>query len=467
MTIIGQLSEYFVLAPFFSLSAATVLLITLHWLRIRAWIISFGLILLLLAGWLVIAFYGDEITAWGIRFDRTSILGLILIMPPLVCIMAKASMFSKEYDRGLNQTLLIMLSGLGAIGTIAAHNFMMLFLSLQCMSIPIYALLATEHKDKEAVKASLSYLVLSGIAIAFMLFGILLVYAAHPAIDFFKDPAHLSLDQSNALLGKIGVGFVWFAFFFKLGLFPLQFWTPSVYQHAPFSALSLLIILSKTAMLLALMRLWPALSFFAGDSLINLPYLLSLLTIFVGNALLVKETLFYRWLAYLSMGHMGLVCLVLQNGSEFSFSAIFTDLLAFILSALVVLLTLQSMPSVRSLDDLYGLAKNSPAKAVALTIGLLSFAGVPLTAGFIGKFALIAAVVDKSHPVVIVLVALFSLIGIAGVFRVVLYIFGEEQSPEPTFRSKVGVLCLVLTLAIIVLGVFPNHGLDFIAGYAR
>lgn len=466
MTFIGQLSEISVLAPFFSLSAATVLLITFHWLRLRAWLISSGLILLISLGWLVILTYGEQMVVWGIRFDNISILGMLLVMPPLVFIMGNASFVATEYDRGANQTLLVLLSGLGALGTIASQNFMMLFVSLQCMTIPIYALLAHEHKDKQAVKGSLQYLVLSGIALAFMLFGILLLYAAFPEIDYFQGSFAVPVEQGSSLLiAQLGIGFLWFGFAFKLGLFPLQYWTPSVYEHAPISSLSLLVIMSKTAILLALMRLWPVMAEVSGDNFGFVPLVMSILSILLGNSLLLKENAIFRWLAYFSVGHIGLVCLVLQSGSELSGSAIFMDLFAFILGGLAVLFTLQTMPSVRFIEDLNGLAKKSPLKAFALSIGLLSFAGVPLTVGFIGKFALIAAIVDKSNPLIVVLVAIGSLIGIAGVFRLLLATLGEGTTFAGRNEQKAGWVSVLLAIAIIVAGIMPNPYLAFISNY--
>jgi NADH-quinone oxidoreductase subunit N len=359
--------------------------------------------------------------------------------------------------------LLLVLATLGCGVLVASINFVSFFLGLEVLSVSLYALVGYRRTDPHGLDAAIKYLILAGTSTAFLLFGIALIYAETGTLLF----AHNVIVQaaSGQLLSLIGLGMVVIGVGFKLGVVPFHMWTPDVYQGAPAPVTAFVATVSKGAIFALMVRYFTQLNVHMSNSLLLVFTLIALASMLAGNLLALRQNNLKRLLAYSSIAHIGyLLVAFLASGTAADLAVAFylTAYFATTLTAFGLIGALSGEREADQLDHYRGLFWRRPWIAAALTIALLSLAGIPLTAGFVGKFFVVLAGVGSALWLLVISLVVNSAIGLFYYRRVIVAMAvrpAEEERPAaalPKLPAASSLVLTVLTLLIVGLGVFPT-----------
>lgn len=384
----------------------------------------------------------------------------LILLCTLVCIgisydyIAPASGLREEWY------LLLITAATGGMVLVASQHFVTLFIGLELMSVPLYGLVAFALKNKRSLESGIKYLVLSGAASAFLVFGAAFVYADTGSL-LISDWATQGATESPVLV--LGCALMLVGLGFKLSWVPFHTWTPDVYQGAPMPVTGFLATASKVAVVAALVKLFEMMPVWRQHDFSILLSLIAGGSILIGNLLAIGQQSLKRLLAYSSIAHFGYLLIALIAIPERGSEAVWIYLATYVITSLgafAVLSTLVNINGDDAADDfdaLRGLNKRSPFLAVVLALNLVSMAGIPLTAGFIGKFAVFAAGVNGSEWALLVVAVVGSAIGIYYYLRAVSVLFQTGDSNETVAIAPLnGALIAVLAVATLLIGVWPD-----------
>ena len=371
--------------------------------------------------------------------------------------------------------VLLSIAALGALVLASATHFASFFLGLEILSLPLYGMVAYLFHDTQSLEAGVKYLILSAAASAFLLFGMALVYSQTGTLEFVAMGEALALAQgfSNPYL-LTGAAMILVAVGFKLSLVPFHLWTPDVYEGAPAPVGAFLATVSKTAVFVVLLRWFVEAHADQFTSFVDALAVLAFISIIVGNLLALQQTNLKRLLAYSSIAHIGYLLVALIASGELAVEAVGVYLITYsvtVLGAFGVVALMSSPRGDRDADHLYdyrGLFWRRPLLVAILTPMMLSLAGIPITAGFIGKFYVIAAGIDGHLWWLIAAVVLGSAIGLYYYLRVVVTMFMQDperlkfDAPIDWAQQVGGVMVLLLTLLMFGLGVYPEPVINLI-----
>jgi len=372
--------------------------------------------------------------------------------------------------------VLLLIATLGAATLAASNHFVSFFLGLELLSISLYALNAYPHGRPLPLEAGIKYLVLAASSAAFLLFGMALIYAATGTMDFSQietalagAPAALVLPGAALIL--VGIGF-------KLGLVPFHLWTPDVYQGAPAPVTAYTATASKAGVFAVLLRFLYRMGQPPPERVILVITILAIASMVAGNLLALRQNNVKRLLAYSSIAHMGYILVALEAAGAsrtmaaaavgFYFLAYFiTTLGAFgIISALT---TPEREPD--TIEDYRGLFWRRPWLTLVFTAMLLSLAGIPLTAGFLAKFYVIAAGDAATLWLLLLVLIVSSVVGLFYYLRVVVALFSAPPDTPAAdgplaWRMPLTGACVlgVLLVALVWVGVYPQPFLHMILG---
>lgn len=416
----------------------------------------------------------------------------LLYIGMLLLIALFVTLLSIAYLRGLHQEceeffILLVLSTLGAAVLAASTHFMSLFLGIELLSVSIYGLIAYRRRRRAAVEAGVKYLILAAVSSAFLLFGMALLYARLGTMELARmaalmagaGPATVSATDP-LILGGLALMVVGFGF--KLAIVPFHMWTPDVYQGAPAPVTAFVATASKGAVMALLLRFAILMDIAPGSGLWILFAICAVASMFVGNLLALHQQSLKRVLAYSSIAHLGYVLVAFLAGGRAASEAVSFYLLAYTITTLGAfgVITVLSGTEQRTdrephgdRDDLrsyQGLGRRRPFLAGLLTAMLFSLAGIPLTAGFVGKYLLLSAGAGAELWTLIVLLAINSAVGIYYYLRVVVALYLREPAAEEVPDegpeqpgTVVGTLTLgVLGVLLLAVGVFPQPVLRLI-----
>ncbi|MDR2016514.1 MAG: NADH-quinone oxidoreductase subunit N [Burkholderiales bacterium] len=374
--------------------------------------------------------------------------------------------------------MLFLCSTLGVLAVIGSYHFVPLYLGLELMALPLYALVAFRKDGTLSIEAGLKYFFLGALASGFMLYGMSLIYGATGSLDLFAI-GRLALESgSSQTLLVLGLVFITTGLAFKLSAVPFHMWAPDVYRGAPTTVVLFISTVPKLAVVALLLRLM-------SDPLSSLlPYwqnvlaLLAVLSMVIGAVVAIAQSNLKRMLAYSTIGHMGYLLLGALAGDQYGFSAAMFYILTYVLSNLVAFGVLLSMNETldddckntggenalsrgSDLEDFRGLYRRSPIRAVLMTLSMLSLAGIPPLLGFYGKFAVISAALISGFVWLSVIAILTSVIAAFYYLRLVrLMLFSRPNEGEGDRLPSISVIPrAVLTLnglALLALGLFPN-----------
>ncbi len=367
--------------------------------------------------------------------------------------------------------ILLAIATLGAMTLASAQHFAAFLLGLEIMSISLYTMIAYPEEGHPPLEAALKYLVLSGVGSTTLLLGMGLIYNATGSLVFSE------IFQSN-LVGQQSAWFVAgqalliVGVAFKLSLIPFHMWTPDVYQGAPAPVTGYLATVSKASVFAILLRFAVQTETLNQDVIFTLVAATAVLSMVFGNVLALMQDSVKRILAYSSIAHMGylLIGLLAVSALDDSAMALETCLvflagyLAMTVTAFAVVTQISSATSDRDTEqvaDFAGLFWRRPVLAAAMTITLLSLAGIPLTVGFIAKFYLFAAGVEGALWSLIWDMVICSAIAIYYYLKIVFAMTSRESEHEYPSVSMLGAATtVVLGVTIIVLGTYPTPLID-------
>lgn len=401
-------------------------------------------------------------------------MGLILVTTLATATMSHAYMDGYAGNKE-ELYLLLTLAALGALLLVCSQHFASLFIGLELLSVPLYGMIAYPIKNKRSLEAGIKYLVLSAAASAFILFGMALIYAHAGTLAFADLAARLNdgTDVHNLFL-LTGGGMLLVGIAFKLSLVPFHMWTPDVYEGAPAPITSFLATASKTAVFAVLLRYFVQAAAYKHEIFLTTLSALALASILAGNVLALMQSNVKRMLAYSSIAHFGYCLVALIAAGPLAVEAVGVYLLTYVVTTLGAfgVVTLMSSPIGESdadyINDYRGLFWRRPFLSSIMTVAMLSLAGIPLTAGFIGKFYVIATGVDARLWVLLGAVVLGSAIGLYYYLRLMIALYFLDPAKR-RYDAQVnwaqqagGVMVLGLLLMMLLLGLYPQPFIELI-----
>jgi len=403
--------------------------------------------------------------------------GLILAASFAVALLAYGYLEKREGNKE-EFYILLLVATLGAMVLAASSHFASLFLGLEVLSVALYALIAYFGDRPLPLEAGVKYLVLAASSSAFLVFGIALVYADLGTMDF-RQMTRLLAIRADLNLGLLlpGTAMIVTGIGFKLALVPFHMWTPDIYQGAPAPVTAFIATVSKGGMFALLLRYFAQSGMGQFAPLLLVFSIIAIASMFTGNLLALFENNVKRILAYSSIAHMGYLLVALEVGGALGANAVVFYLMAYFVMTLgafsVVTLLSGQQRDADQLEDYRGLFWRRPGIALAFTAMLLSLAGIPLTAGFLGKFYIVAAGAAEGAWALILILVITSTTGLFYYLRIVtaMYQHPAEGSlalePLPR-RAPAAILVLAVFLVVLVwLGVYPTAVVNVIQSATR
>ena len=345
----------------------------------------------------------------------------------------------------------------------SAIDFVLIFVSLELVTISFYVLVGFTRRNPASLEAAVKYLVLSAVATGFLVYGITWIFGATGETNLQKITTVLSrpgLEQNAALFGAV---LVIVALGFKIAAVPFHIWVADVYQGAPAPVTAYLSVGSKAAGFVVLLRVLDL--FLLLPQMQTLLVAIAVLTLIYGNLAALPQTNVKRLLAYSSIAHAGYLLVAVVS---FSGRAVAFYLVAYLLMTLLsfAVLILVSQPGGDQLESFAGLSQRSPFLAFAMLVAMASLAGVPFTAGFLGKFLVFDAAIATHHFGLVVVAIVTVGAGFYYYFKVVRAIYWDAPSSS-TDKIIVSPLTRAALIALIagtfVLGVYPQPIFDALA----
>lgn len=395
--------------------------------------------------------------------DIAQIMKLFIYLCVFLCfVYSKIYIEERQMPTG-DYYVLGLLSTLGMMTLVSAHSMLTIYLGLELVSLPLYAMTAIRRTNSDASEAAMKYFVMGAIASGMLLYGISLLYAATGQLDLHDIAEAITVswkDQSGLL--SYALVFILAGVGFKLAAIPFHMWVPDVYAGAPTSVTLFIGTAPKIAAIgMALRILMIGLPELATQWQ-QLILVMSLLSVGIGNLIAITETNIKRLLAYSAISHMGYALFgILAAGTAGYASSLYYVLVYSIMSTaafgLVVLMS-HSGVEIESIHELKGLNKRNPWLALMMLIVLLSMAGIPPTVGFFAKLLVLKALVDAQMIWVAVLGLVFAVIGAFYYLRIIKIMYFEESSDMTPIKltSMNQLIFSTNCLALLFLGIFPG-----------
>ena len=395
--------------------------------------------------------------------------GLMLAAALFVTLLSHGYLERQPLAQREEYYVLLLTATLGAGVLAASTHFASFFLGLELLSVSLFILVAYARTQPLGIEAGIKYLVLAGTSSAFLLLGMALIYAALGTLDFARLAAAAAGGDAPGLLILAGVSLTLVGIGFKLSLVPFHLWAPDVYQGAPVPVTALVATVSKGAVFALLLRYVGHLPVPQHAALFTIFTVLAIASMFIGNWLALLQPNIKRLLAYSSIAHMGYLLVALLAGGRWAPAAVAVYLTAYFVTTLgafgVVTVLSSRGRDADAPEDYWGLAWRCPWLAGIFTLMLLSLAGIPLTAGFIGKFFVLAAGMNAQLWVLAIALVLNSAIGLFYYLRLIVLLFRQPAAAPaatPLLPRLAAAALGALTLALLWLGVYPAPLLQLI-----
>jgi NADH-quinone oxidoreductase subunit N len=351
-----------------------------------------------------------------------------------------------------------------------AADLIIVFLALEWLSIPLYVLAGFARPRLDSEESALKYFLLGAYAGGFVVYGTALIFGAARTTALAGIVQAVQAQTANPALLLTGAALILVGLGFKVSAVPFHMWTPDVYQGAPSPVSAFMSVAAKAAGFAALLRIFvmafPAISI----DITPVIWVLSALTMILGNFLAISQSNIKRMLAYSSIAHAGYILMALvpygQPGvsADAVASALFY-LLAYAFTsfgawAVVILLEREEGQGLE-LKDFAGLGRKHPALAAAMTVFMLSFTGVPPTLGFLGKFFLFRTVIEGGYIGLAIIGVLTSLVSAYYYLRVVVIMYMQEGEPQVSPADWVRLTALSSAVLVVALSIFASPLFDW------
>jgi len=396
-----------------------------------------------------------------ILFDNFSIaFNISMIIISILIFLFGIDYYQKMSFHVAEQYALMIFALVGAFLMTSFSNLIMLFMGIEILSIPLYVLAGGKKASFRSNEASFKYFMLGSFATAIFLFGIALVYGA--SATFYLPEIKTFIAQFNGHLPPmvmVGLLFIIIGVAFKVAVAPFHFWSPDVYEGSPTLVTAFMATVVKTAGFAAFYRL-------LGMGLLPLPgplekalWVMTGLTLLVGNLGALKQTNFKRLLAYSAIAHSGFIMLAMLSQHDSSGKVLlyytFVYSLATVPLFIIFILVKRASNGQEELFNFRGLFKEKPWIAVFMTILLVSLAGIPPTSGFMAKYQVFVLSISQGNLLISIFAILMAVIGIYYYFFVVRELYTESEQLNPIVVTKLNAaLIIVCSIGVVLLGIF-------------
>lgn len=404
-----------------------------------------------------VSFYNDMLRADNFALAFTG----LLIVTAAGLVAMSGSFYDSEETKLADYISVIVFTLCGGIALVSFSNMAMLFIGLEVLSISLYILAGSKRRDIRSNEAAMKYFLMGSFASGILLFGITLVYGATGSFNLVQIGVYASEGNVDPIF-TVGVIMILIAMLFKVSAVPFHFWAPDVYEGSPTLTTAMMATLSKVAAMAAFYRLF-SVSFVNNFS--GFAWILSVvaaLTMLVGNLTALNQDSFKRMLAFSGVAHAGYMLLAIMSLYQNSANALFFYTVAYTfasLGAFAIGISVMKRRKSEKIEAFNGLGKSNPFQAVALTIFMLSMAGIPPLAGFFAKYYVFFEAIKTQHLAVVIVAVITSAISVYYYFKLILAMWtrdseeGEAAAGGAISYVAIAAICLVVTLA---LGVLPS-----------
>jgi NADH-quinone oxidoreductase subunit N len=419
-----------------------------------------------------LALYPGSAYTGLVRADAFSLFVHLIVIGAAFLAILGSIRYLKREDLDAGEFCALILFATAGMGVMAgAHELLTAFVGLEMSSIASYVLASYRRDSPRSNEAAMKYFLLGSFATAFFVYGIALSFGATGSTHLDR-MTPLANDSSHSLL-TIGVGFIFIGLAFKVAAAPFQMWTPDVYEGAPAPVTALLSTGPKAAAFALALRILASVDRAAPVWFWAL-WVAAVLSMFAGNLAAIVQTSLKRMLAYSSIAHAGYILVALAAAAaadhmEAGIAAALFYLVSYALVKLGAFLIVAHLGGAGEahvdIKDFTGLARRQPAMAACLSVFLLSLLGLPVTAGFLGKFYVFNAALESNLIWLAILLALNSVIGSYYYLRVIVAMYMREPEDEIAAEPVPWTLAVTLWIAVagtIYAGLFPAR----IIGYA-
>jgi NADH-quinone oxidoreductase subunit N len=379
----------------------------------------------------------------------------------LTVLLSGAYLRNEDINHGEYYVLLIG-AVIGMMVMASAGNLLMVFLGIETLSISLYVLAGFARRKLVSNEAALKYLLLGAFATGFLLFGIALVYGSTGTLDLGGIAGFLSKEKITPLF-LVGIILMLVGFGFKASLVPFHFWAPDVYQGAPTPVTGFMATAAKAAAFAVFFRVFMTALPAAREHWNGILWVIAVLTMTVGNVTAVSQTNIKRMLAYSSIAHAGYILVAIVAGGAAGNAAVLFYLLAYTfmnIGAFGVISAMGRKGQVNeTLSGFAGISVRYPILSALMVVFMLSLAGIPPTAGFMGKLYIFTAAVRAGQTPLVIIGVLNAVISVFYYLRVVVVMYMSEPEAElphaPTSVFTAAAL-LVCAVAIFLIGIMPS-----------
>ena len=388
---------------------------------------------------------------------------LILMFTAIFFVYSRDYLGSHKIFKG-ETFVLCILSVIGMMVLISAKNFVSLYLGLELVALPIYALVAIANKYDNAPEAAMKYFVLGALSSGLLLYGISLLYGATGSLDLIEISRHSSLVRP-VLSMQLGMAFVLAGVAFKFGAVPFHMWLPDVYEGSPTAITAFIGTVPKIAAFgMSYRLLHDAFPLMRNDWQVII-LAMAMLSIGIGNIAALVQTNLKRMLAYSTISHVGFIFLGFVASVEVGFASAMFYMVIYVLTALaifgVVVALSKAGCEAQDIKDYKGLSKRHPWLAFLMLILMFSMIGIPPLAGFYAKLLILQGLVKSGYLYIAIIVILFSVIGAYYYLRIIKVMYFDK--PEPLVKASTTntsiaseVILTVNSLSVLAFGILPG-----------
>ena len=462
-------NTHLVLPEIIVLTTACVALLSDLFLRHRFKSVAYmcattGLIIAGIVNFLFIGHYSTVILhGLFISDDTAQLMKVFICLSVFLCFFYSRDYIKERQMPTGDYYILGLFSTLGMMTLVSAHSLLTIYLGLELLSLPLYAMTAIRRTDSDASEAAMKYFIMGAIASGMILYGISLLYGATGQLDLLDISKAIMTNwkQQSGLL-SFSVVFILAGVGFKLAAVPFHMWVPDVYQGAPSSVTLFISTAPKIAAVGMALRLLTMAMPDIANQWQQIVLIMALLSAGIGNLLAIVQDNIKRLFAYSAISHMGyaLFGILAATTSGYAASLYYVLVYAIMSTAAVGLIVLLSRDGVEVelVDDLKGLNKRNPWIAFMMMIVMLSMAGIPPAVGFFTKLLVLKALVDAHMTWVAVLGLVFAVIGAFYYLRIIkVMYFDDVVDPKPIHMSTPTKLVFSANcLSLLYLGIFPS-----------
>ena len=431
---------------------------------------------------LVAAAWGSRLSPLGTFFGGTyqvapitKIFDLTFLLAAILATLFSSDYLSREGMDGGEFYALLLWGTVGMMMMAKGLDLLIVILGLETLSICIFVLVGFNRRLPVSNEASVKYFLMGAFATGFILYGTAFLYGASGSTNVVELGRFFATTSTVSPLLTIAFVLILAGLGFKLALAPFHGWAPDVYQGAPTPIAAWLSTAPKAATLIALIRLFWAMSpVWQTVQWMKMVAVLAVLSMIIGNAVAIAQRDLKRMLAYSGIAHVGYMMIAMMTITEDSVAAVAVYTIVYALMNIgafgVISLLDKQQNDAHTLDDIAGLGFRRPFYALALMICMFSLSGLPPTAGFVSKFFIFKTAVESGHTGIAVIGILTSIVSVFYYLRVVWYLYMKDAAgSEPALAGGVFANCalVISVVGIFLIGLNPTPLFDTAVDAAR